>query len=169
MRKSSINPAVKSMVTLGLSLVLLIGVWAVIGGLLFPSQPDEDRYAAFIKNRGPLLEQVAQNAMDSNQWSGIRGLPEVQSMLVEGGIASVTAENGGVTFLLSGTETGERRILYRPDGEYVFDGLGDLSKWVGLETGGGSWRWTDAATGQRYVNVRRLGERFFFEERSPAQ
>ena len=155
--------AVKSMIQLGLGVVLLVGMWAIIGRLFYPQQTAEDVRAAFVKNNAPLLTQIAENAMDPEKWAGIQDTAEVQSLLKEGNVTAVTGGETCARFELAydGVPDGRLAILYFPDGQYRF---GYDGGWTEEETKGDARRWVGGLAGQGYVNVRPLSGGFFLEE-----
>ena len=64
------NPAVRSMLTIALYLVLLIGMWSVIGKWVYPTVTDRSRAEELAKKHSPLLIQLAENSADGEQWAG---------------------------------------------------------------------------------------------------
>ena len=53
------NPAVRSMLTIALYLVLLIGMWSVIGKWVYPTVTDRSRAEELAQKHSPLLIRLA--------------------------------------------------------------------------------------------------------------
>ncbi|MGN0803236.1 MAG: hypothetical protein ACI4MF_11635 [Candidatus Faecivicinus sp.] len=154
--------AIKSMIQLGLGVVLLVGMWAIIGRLVFPSQETAVTPASYVQAHAPLLTQIAENAMDPEKWAGIRDTDEVQAVLAEGKIQIVTGYETCARFSLPyDNPDGTLAILYLPDDQYVFSFDGE---WAQESAEGDTQRWVGGTAGQGYVNVTRLAESFYLEE-----
>ena len=159
------NPAAKSMIGLLASIVLLVGMWSVIGYIAFPKPSVPQRLTGFVAENESVLVQVAENAMDETVNPGITTSVEVMKILGEEHIASVTAYEQGAAFNIESDETpagGCLRILYLPDGQYAFR-TDSPEEWKSAALKeANALRWENASGG--YVNVTRLTDRFFLEE-----
>ena len=163
------NPAVKSMLTLTVSLLLLIGMWSVIGLLVFPQVPRGEKLKNIIDEREALLIQLAEEADNPEALTVMSNSPEVKSLMKEAGIALVFPDDAGVVFALSGKgvpENGGLYLLYRPDGEYIFSKEGQWQP--GQPKEGGALEWI-SADGLQSVTVTRLNDRFYLEESRPVR
>ena len=160
------SQAVKSMTQLAVYLILMIVIWVFIAKLVFPNDTKTDVYQTFIDAHAPLMEQVAQNAMDESVWSHIQSTAEVQDMLKEGGIVSVTGDEESASFWLQ-DENPEAtlRYAYFPLGAYIPPEVVRGSGWVEEKVDAeGVTRYVGGLAGQGSVSARRLSERFFLEE-----
>lgn len=159
------NPAAKSMIGLLSCIVLLVGIWSVIGYIAFPKPSTAQRLTGFVTENESVLIQVAENAMDETVNPGITTTVEVMKILGKEHIASVAAYQQGAAFHIESDETpsgGYLRILYLPDGQYAFrtDSPGEWKTAALKEKNVLRW---EHASGS-YVNVTRLTDRFFLEE-----
>ena len=157
------NPAVKSMASLMLYLLLLIVLWYAIGMVAFPKPSREERLKAYVGKHQNLLIQVAENAMDEDQWTGIRNTVEVMELLKEENISDVLPYEQGAAFMIAPAKSSiqvQARILYLPDGQYAMNVAGD---WHSAEVEkDGALRWEDGAGG--YVRALRLADGFYLED-----
>ena len=159
--KKANTEAVKSMASIALYLVIIIGVWAILGKALFPAQTSVDTYGDFFAKNAPLMRQVAENALDPDVWPGIRETPEVQARLEELGVTDITVEDGAASFWLADqVPNALLRVIYAED--YVRPAAFSGGEWTEIETEREETRrWT---CGQGFLNVRSLAERFWLEE-----
>ena len=159
------NPAVKSMATLMLYLVLIILIWYGIGMVAFPTQSREDRLKSYVKQNEPLLVQIAENAMDETVWEGILTTPEVLEVLDREEIADVQPYAQGAAFVIE--EDGQdphlqRLLIYLPDGQYALTLEGD---WQPATAGSdGTLRWEGGDGPDSYVTATKLSDHFFLQE-----
>ena len=150
--------AVKSMLSIAFYLVLIIAVWGVVGYVAFP-RAEEDSLRSFVASNEKVLVQLAENALDPEQWPGVAGAPEVAQMLAEGGIARVDVEDGRAVFhLTSEMPEQSRAIVYFPGGDYAPPA--ECAGWAMIEP----LRWQGGLGDQGYVNARALVGGFFYEE-----
>lgn len=159
------NPAAKSMIGLLSCIVLLVGIWSVIGYIVFPKPSTSERLTGFVTDNESVLIQVAENAMDETVNPGITTSVEVMKILGKEHISSVTAYEQGAAFNIESGETpagGYLRILYLPDGQYAFH-TDSPEEWkAAAPKEKNMLRWEHASGS--YVNVTRLSDCFFLEE-----
>lgn len=168
-KNKSVNPAVKSMATLALYLVLLIGMWAIIGYVVFPDKGEADTYAELVAANEPLLTQIAENVIDPAQWEGIQYAQEVQALLEKGNFSETRAENGQAHFIIPTENLSESLttfVAYCPDGEYH---LPEDMVWNVIVSEGKSTRYEDSAGSGSYVTVQKLSEKFYLIESNIAK
>lgn len=160
------NPAVKNMIQLLSYIVLLIGMWTVIGLVAFPSASTADRLAEYVEQNEKVLVQVAENAMDETVNPGIMTSVEVLKILGTEHISTVTAIENGAVFTISDEDAtaDALQIVYLPDGQYAFSREGD---WTAASPDkNGTLHWV---SGNTSVAVSKLSEHFFLEETTVAQ
>lgn len=166
MEKKLDKAGAKSLLQLAVYLVVLIGMWIVIGALFFPKPSQAERLSDYVKKHQPLLVQIAENAMDESKHTGIMNTVDVLQLLGEEHIASVEAYKHGAAFAIQSEETpelpGHLYLIYLPDGQYVFDMEGEWS--AGTPDENGALRWEGGHGPGSYVAVTRLADCFFLEE-----
>ena len=158
------NPAVRSMITLLGYVVLLIAMWALLGKLLFPTQSTREKLANLVAQNRNLLVQLAESADDPALLTSLESTETVRDLFEAGNIRAVHAEDGRVRFELAGEDGVGEALVYIADDQYALLDEGD---WQPAEVGAnGVLRWEEA--GGASVEVARLEESFFFEQRRPA-
>ena len=102
MKKNSAskNPALKSMTTLALYLLLLIGMWAILGYVLFPDSDKEVTPAQVVTANEALMKQAAENVVDSEKWPGVMETAEMKKLMEMLGVTATAAEDGEACFYL---------------------------------------------------------------------
>ena len=151
------NPAVKSMLTLALYLVLLIGMWSIIAKWVFPTTTDLSRAKELVKEYPALLAQLAENSADSTQWEGIQESDTVQTLYDTYNVTYVETVNGCTHFYMKVTDASTTHALvYAPQGEY----LPPEGDWAKTEGESSTQYVLDATT----ITVTRLADNFFYEE-----
>lgn len=161
------NPAAKNMIQLLSYIVLLIGMWMVIGAVAFPKPTTVERLTSYVKTNEKVLIQAAENAMDENVNPGIMNSVEVLKILGTEHIAAVEPYAQGAVFHIIQDSTGDNGyldIVYLPDGQYAFSREGDWTAATPDENG--TLRWT---SGDVWVSVTRLSDCFFLEESNTAE
>lgn len=161
------SPAAKNMVQLLSYIVLLIGIWMVIGLVAFPKASTTERLTDYVKENENVLVQVAENVMDENVNPGIMTSVDVLKILGEEHISTITAIENGAIFTIDSDETpkgGYLQIVYLPDGQYAFTREGDWTAASPDENG--TLRWVSDNT---WVAVTRLADHFFLEESNLAE
>lgn len=161
--------AVKSMLTLLCYLLLLIGLWSVIGIVVFPEKTTENKYADYVKGNAPMLTQVAENAMNPEQWEGIMDVPEIKEMLENGSVQSVQAYDSGVAFTLPGSiADGGLYICYDPSGDAFLDASRHIAviaqfpdEWTQTESTETLQRWQGGMMDKGYYNITKLADGFY--------
>ena len=136
------NPAVRSMLTIALYLVLLIGMWSVIGKWVYPTVTDRSRAEELAKKHSPLLIQLAENSADAEQWAGIAETETVQSLYE-------------TFYMKSGSADRTHALVYAPSGAYVPPQ--DVSDWTETAT----YEYKSASSTATAI---RLSDTFFYEE-----
>lgn len=159
------NPAAKNMIQLLSYIVLMIGMWVVIGAVAFPKPTTAERLTSYVTANEKVLIQVAGNAMDENVNPGIMTSIEVLKILGTEHIAEVVPHEQGAAFQIMSDETpaeGYLRLLYLPDGQYAFktDHPDEWNPAPAEEKN--TLRWEDADG--CYVTVTKLTDCFFLEE-----
>lgn len=161
------NPAAKNMIQLLSYIVLMIGMWTVIGLVAFPKPTTVERLTDYVQKNENVLIQVADNAMDENVNPGIMTSVDVLEILGTEHISEVTAVENRAIFTIESDETpseGWLHLIYLPDGQYAFR-TDHPEEWKSMPVEEkNTLRWEDADGG--YVNVVRLTDRFFLEEGS---
>ena len=156
------NPAAKNMIQLLSYIVLMIGMWAVIGMVAFPKPSTVERMTDYVKQNENVLVQVAENAMDENVNPGIMTSVDVLKILGEEHVAEVIPSENGAIFVISDKDASEStalQIVYLPDGQYAFTREGD---WTAASPDkNGTLRWV---SGNTIVAVNKLTDHFFLEE-----
>ena len=156
------NPAAKNMIQLLSYIVLMIGMWAVIGMVAFPKPSTVERMTDYVKQNENVLVQVAENAMDENVNPGIMTSVDVLKILGEEHVAEVIPSENGAIFIVSDKDASEStalQIVYLPDGQYAFTREGD---WTAASPDkNGTLRWV---SGNTIVAVNKLTDHFFLEE-----
>ena len=161
------NPAAKNMIQLLFYIVLMIGMWTLIGLVAFPKATTAERLTEYVQKNEKVLVQVAENAMDENVNPGIMTSVDVLKILGTEHIASVTAAENGAVFAINSDETpkdGYLQIVYLPDGQYAFSRDGNWTAASPDENG--TLRWV---SGNTWVAVTRLTDHFFLEESNLAE
>lgn len=161
------NPAVKNMLQLLFYIVLLIGMWTIIGLVAFPSASTAERLAEYVEENEKVLVQVAENAMDETVNPGIMTSVEVLKILGTEHISTVTAIENGAVFTISDDDTAadtDLQIIYLPDGQYAFSREGDWTAASPDQNGTLHW-----VSGNTSVAVSRLTDHFFLEETTVSQ
>jgi len=161
--------AVKSMLSMLFYLLLLIGIWAVIGIVVFPEKTTENKYADYVKNNAPMLTQVAENAMDSTRWEGIMDVPEIRDLLEKGSIRAVHAYDAGVSFVLpSQMPDGGLYLCYDPSGDAFLDASRHIAviaqypgDWTQTESTQTLQRWQGGMMDKGYYNISKLADGFY--------
>lgn len=92
---------VRSLITLGVMLICLIGMWTVLSTFVFPNPTKTVTPADWVKKHEPLLLQVVENSVDDSVWTGIREVSEVKTVLSEIGVTDVVTDELGTHFILS--------------------------------------------------------------------
>lgn len=156
------NPAAKNMIQLLSYIVLMIGIWILIGQVVFPKPSTAERLKEYVEKNEKVLVQVAENAMDENVNPGIMTSVDVLKILGTEHIASVEPYAQGAVFHIVQDSTGENGcidIVYLPDGQYAFTREGD---WTAASPDkNGTLRWV---SGNTVVAVSKLSDHFFLEE-----
>jgi len=159
--------AVKSMLTLACFLIGTIVLWSVLAHVLFPNRNVEDPHAALVKGNAPLLTQIAENAMDPEQWPGINATQEVKALLEKGGITSVAGDEHGASFMLV-PENPQNVLFIRYDpGNDAFLNiprhiLGEnFYSWMKISAEEGTECWVGGSTGTGFCNARKLADHFY--------
>lgn len=161
------NPAVKNMIQLLSYIVILIGMWTVIGLVAFPSASTAERLTDYVEKNEKVLVQVAENAMDDAVNPGIMTSVEVLKILGTEHISTVTGAENGAVFTISDDDTAadtDLQIIYLPDGQYAFSREGDWTAASPDKNGSLIW-----VSGNTSVTVSKLSEHFFLEETTVAQ
>lgn len=161
------NPAVKNMIQLLSYIVILIGMWTVIGLVAFPSASTAERLTDYVEKNEKVLVQVAENAMDDAVNPGIMTSVEVLNILGTEHISTVTGAENGAVFTISDDDTAadtDLQIIYLPDGQYAFSREGDWTAASPDKNGSLIW-----VSGNTSVTVSKLSEHFFLEETTVAQ
>lgn len=165
--QKSVNPAVKSMASMAFYLVLLIGMWAILGHVMFPDKGAGDSYAELVPANEPLLAQIAENVIDPEQWTGIQQTAEVQDLLEKLNVAETRSEDGQAKFFIaSENPTGNLAtyISFFPDGDFQTTLTG--GGWEVVELEGKSSRWENGAN---YIAATQLTEKFYLVETNTAK
>lgn len=150
------NPAVRSMLTIALYLVLLIGMWSVIGKWVYPTVTDRSRAEELVKKHSPLLIQLAENSADGKQWAGVAETETVQSLYETYHIVYTETEGELTRFYMkSGSADRTHALVYAPDGAYVPPQ--DVSDWTETAT----YEYKSASSTATAI---RLSDTFFYEE-----
>ncbi len=160
------SPAAKSMIQLLSYIVLLMGMWVVIGLVAFPKPSTIERLSDYVKENEKVLVQVAENAMDDTVNPGIMTSVDVLKIIGEEHISMITAIENGAIFTINSEETpedGYLQIIYLPDGQYAFTRDGEWTAASPDENG--TLRWV---SGNTWVAVTRLTDHFFLEESNAA-
>ena len=156
------NPAAKNMIQLLSYIVLMIGMWAVIGMVAFPKPSTVKRLTDYVRENEKVLVQVAENAMDENVNPGIMTSVDVLKILGKEHVAKVEPIENGAIFVISDKDASENtsmQIVYLPDGQYAFTREGD---WTAASPDkNGTLRWV---SGNTVVAVSKLTDHFFLEE-----
>ena len=153
------NPAVRSMLTIALYLILLIGMWSVIAKWAFPTTTDLSRAKALLKQYPALIAQLAENSADSSQWEGVSESETVQELYENNNITYVETDNGLTRFYMKSDDvTTTHALVYAPDGEYVPPT--QASEWTEAQSESEIRYTSDRAT----ATATRLGDVFFYEE-----
>ncbi len=156
------NPAAKNMIQLLSYIVLMIGMWVVIGAVAFPKPTTVERLTGYVKQNEKVLVQVAENAMDENVNPGIMTSVDVLKILGTEHIAEVTPIENGAVFTISDKDMPKDtsvQIVYLTDGQYAFSREGD---WTAASPDkNGTLRWV---SGNTVVAVSKLSDCFFLEE-----
>ena len=108
------SAAVRSMLTIALYLILLIGMWSVLGRLIFPAETDLARAKSLAKNNAPLLKQVAENSLNPETWAGIYETETVQELLSSANIAYVETEGEITRFYMKNSDPDATHALVYP-------------------------------------------------------
>lgn len=156
------NPAAKNMIQLLSYIVLMIGMWAVIGMVAFPKPSTVERMTDYVKQNEKVLVQVAENAMDENVNPGIMTSVDVLKILGEEHVAEVIPAENGAIFTISNKDASEStalQLVYLPDGQYAFTREGDWT--AASPDSNGTLRWV---SGNTIVAVSKLTDHFFLEE-----
>ena len=157
-----LNPAAKNMIQLLSYVVLMIGIWLLIGTVAFPKTAKEERIAKYVAQNEAVLVQVAANAMDNTVNPGIMNSVDVLKILGTEHISAVTPAENGAIFVISDKDASENtsmQIVYLPDGQYAFTREGD---WTAASPDkNGTLRWV---SGNTVVAVSKLTDHFFLEE-----
>lgn len=164
--KKSTNPAVKSMATMALYLLILIGMWAILGHVMFPDKNENPTYAQLVTANEPLLAQIAENVIDPEQWAGIQQTPEVQALYEKLNISETRFEDNQAKFILAADSTSPLTtcISFLPDGDLQTALTNAGWKIVELEGNGSRWE-KDAS----YIVANQLTENFYLTETSTAK
>jgi hypothetical protein len=161
------NPAAKNMIQLLFYIVLMIGMWAIIGMVAFPKTTTAERLTEYVEKNEKVLVQVAENAMDENVNPGIMNSVEVLKILGEEHIAKVEPYQQGAVFHIhsdSDKDNGVLDIIYLPDGQYAFTREGN---WTAASPDAkGTLRWVSENT---WVAATKMTDHFFLEESNTAQ
>lgn len=160
--KKTANPALKSMATMALYLVLLIGMWAILAHVMFPDRNENPTYAQLVSANEPLLAQAAENVVNPEQWAGIQQTAEVQALLEKLNVAETRYEDGQAKFFIaSENPTGNLAtyISFFPDGDFQTTLTG--GGWEIVELEGKSSRWENGAN---YIAATQLTEKFYLVE-----
>ena len=156
------NPAAKNMIQLLFYIVLMIGMWAIIGMVAFPKTSTVERLTEYIEKNEKVLVQVAENAADENVNPGIMTSVEVLKILGTEHIAEVIPVENGAVFTINDEKAAKNtssQIVYLPDGQYAFTREGD---WTAASPDkNGTLRWV---SGNTVVAVSKLSDHFFLEE-----
>ena len=159
----------KSMASLAFYLLILVAVWAVIGVMVYPFDKQNSTPADFVQENATMLTQVAQNAMDPEQWPGIRTVPEIAGMLEKGGIQDIQAYDVGAAFVLpsDNVEAG-RYICYDSTGDDFLNAAAHITliaaypnDWTLTESTVTLERWQGGAFGKGYYNISKLADSFY--------
>lgn len=156
------NPAAKNMIQLLSYIVLMIGMWAVIGMVAFPKPSTVERMTDYVKQNEKVLVQVAENAMDENVNPGIMTSVDVLKILGEEHVAEVIPAENGAIFTINAEDASEStalQLVYLPDGQYAFNREGDWT--AASPDSNGTLRWV---SGNTIVAVSKLTDHFFLEE-----
>lgn len=156
------NPAAKNMIQLLFYIVLMIGMWAIIGMVAFPKTTTVERLTEYIVKNEKVLVQVAENAMDENVNPGIMTSVDVLKILGTEHIAEVIPTENGAIFTINDEKAAKNttsQIVYLPDGQYAFTREGDWTAASPDENG--TLRWV---SGNTVVAVSKLSDCFFLEE-----
>lgn len=160
------NPAAKNMIQLLSYVVLMIGIWMVIGTVAFPKTAKEERIAKYVAQNEAVLVQIAANAMDNTVNPGIMNSVDVLKILGTEHISAVTPAENGAIFAIDSDETpkdGYLHIVYLPDGQYAFTREGD---WTAASPDkNGTLRWV---SGNTWVAATKMTDHFFLEESNAA-
>ena len=156
------NPAVRSMLTIAMYLILLIGMWSVIVKLVYPDVTDLSRAKELVKEYSSLLVQLSENSADKEQWAGITESDTVQTLYDTYNIVSTETENGITRFYMKTTDAAaSHALVYAPEGDYV------------PPANANGWTQTESDTESKYTSgsvtatATRLSEVFFYEEVVP--
>ena len=153
------NPAVRSMLTIALYLILLIGLWSVIIKLVYPTVTDLSRAKELVKEYSPLLVQLSENSADGTQWEGITETDTVQTLYENYNIVSTETENGITRFYMKSSDvTTTHALVYAPEGRYV------PPEYAGEWTQAESESEIKYTSGTVTAAATRLSDTFFFEE-----
>lgn len=156
------NPAAKNMIQLLFYIVLMIGMWAIIGMVAFPKASTAERLTEYVEKNEKVLVQVAENAMDENVNPGIMTSVDVLKILGTEHISTITSAENGAIFTISDEDAPKNtsmQIVYLPDGQYAFTREGDWTAASPDENG--TLRWV---SGNTVVAVSKLSDCFFLEE-----
>lgn len=158
------NPAVKSMVSIALYLVIIIGVWIAIGALAFPSAARKTDVKAVVTANEPLITQLAEAAADDSLIEALTATDTVKELLEALHVSDIQAADGGAAFLIrqdSDPAGQTTRLLYYREGGYVFSPE-DPASWTSVESSeSAALCWANASGGT--VEVSRLTDHFFLE------
>lgn len=158
------NPAVKSMVSIAIYLIVIIGVWIAIGSLAFPDAARGTDVKAVVTANEPLVTQLAEAASDDSLIEALTATDTVKELLETLHVTSIQPAGSGAAFVIGqdSDPTGQTtRLLYYREGGYVFSPE-DPSAWTSAQSSeSGTLRWESAAGG--WVEVSRLTDHFFLE------
>lgn len=148
--------AVRSMLTIAVYLVLLIGMWSIVGKWVYPTVTDRTRAEELVQKRSPLLVQLSENSASSEQWAGIAETETVQSLYETYRIVYTETEEGLTRFYFKSDDANTTHALvYAPEGRYAPPKIG--SDWTETD----SLRYESAGA---TAVATRLNDNFFYEE-----